>query len=108
MTCTSVLLKTCTFSSQKPLHYLESFLFSLFSSSAMHISISGTLVYLLLLFRWFEFTVIAQGTGNFDWQFKTLPFGNFLSNLDTRDLKAHPRTHFGHLYMSLSDGSRTV
>ena len=33
---------------------------------------------------------------NYDWQFGTLPFGLFGSNLDTMDLETYPRTYSGH------------
>ena len=33
--------------------------------------------------------------GNYDWQFGTLPFGLFGSNLDTMGLETYPRTYSG-------------
>ena len=40
--------------------------------------------------------LIASRTANYDWSFRTLPFGLFWSNLDTRDLETYPRTYSGH------------
>ena len=40
--------------------------------------------------------LIASLMTNYDWPFGTLPFGLFLSNLDTRDLETYPRTYSGH------------
>ena len=46
---------------------------------------------------------------NYDWPFRTVPFGFFLSNFYTRDLKTYPRTYYGHfLNKLLFDDSRTV
>ena len=39
--------------------------------------------------------LIAYRLGNYDWQFGTLPFGLFWSNLDTMDLETYPRTYCG-------------
>ena len=36
---------------------------------------------------------IGSGVANYDWQFGTLPFGIFWSNLD---LETYPRTYSGH------------
>ena len=36
--------------------------------------------------------LIASLATNYDWPFRTLPFGLFCSNLDTRDLEIYPRT----------------
>ena len=40
--------------------------------------------------------LIASRAANYDWPFRTLPFGLFGSNLDTRDLETYPRTYSGH------------
>ena len=40
--------------------------------------------------------LIASRVRNYDWQFGTLPFGLFGSNLDTMDLETYPRTYSGH------------
>ena len=40
--------------------------------------------------------LIASRMTNYDWQFGTLPFGLFGSNLDTMDLETYPRTYSGH------------
>ena len=40
--------------------------------------------------------LLAQCMTNYDWPFGTLPFGPFLSYLDTVDLKTDPRTYSGH------------
>ena len=40
--------------------------------------------------------LIGSGVGNYDWQFGTLPFGLFGSNLDTMDLETYPRIYSGH------------
>ena len=39
--------------------------------------------------------LIASRSANYDWQFGTLPFGLFGSNLDTMDLETYPRTYSG-------------
>ena len=39
--------------------------------------------------------LIGSGVGNYDWQFGTLPFGIFGSNLDTMGLETYPRTYSG-------------
>ena len=39
--------------------------------------------------------LIASCAANYDWPFRTLPFGLFGSNLDTRDLETYPRTYSG-------------
>ena len=39
--------------------------------------------------------LIGSRVGNYDWQFGTLPFGIFWSNLDTMDLETYPRTYSG-------------
>ena len=39
--------------------------------------------------------LIGSGVANYDWQFGTLPFGLFGSNLDTMDLETYPRTYSG-------------
>ena len=53
--------------------------------------------------------LIASRVRNFDWQFGTLPFGIFWSNLDTMGLETYPRTYSGHFWhMSLFDDSRAV
>ena len=36
--------------------------------------------------------LIAYQLGNYDWQFGTLPFGIFWSNLDIMDLETYSRT----------------
>ena len=50
------------------------------------------------LFRWFKNLnhLIGSRMTNYDWQFGTLPFGLFGSNLDTMDLETYPRTYSGH------------
>ena len=40
--------------------------------------------------------LIGSRMTNYDWQFGTLPFGLFGSNLDTMDLETYPRTYSGH------------
>ena len=40
--------------------------------------------------------LIASRAANYNWQFGALPFGFFLSNLDTRDLETYPRIYSGH------------
>ena len=52
----------------------------------------------LVIFRWFKFLnhLIGSGVANYDWQFGTLPFGIFWSNLDTMGLETYPRTYSGH------------
>ena len=40
--------------------------------------------------------LIGSRMGNYDWQFGTLPFGLFGSNLDTMGLETYPRTYSGH------------
>ena len=40
--------------------------------------------------------LIGSHMTNYDWQFGTLPFGIFWSNLDTMDLETYPRTYSGH------------
>ena len=40
--------------------------------------------------------LIESRMTNYDWPFGTLPFGLFGSNLDTRHLKAYPRTYSSH------------
>ena len=46
---------------------------------------------------------------NYNWPFRTLPFGIFVSNLDTSDLVTYPRTNFSHfLDMSLYNDSRAI
>ena len=53
--------------------------------------------------------LIGSRVTNYDWPFETLPFGIFVSNLDTRDLETYPRTYSGHFWnMSLFDDSRAV
>ena len=53
--------------------------------------------------------LIASRVGNYDWQFGTLPFGLFWSDLDTMDLETYPRTYSGQFsHMSLFDDSRAV
>ena len=53
--------------------------------------------------------LIGSGVANYDWQFGTLPFGLFGSNLDTMDLETYPRTYSGHFWhMSLFDDFRAV
>ena len=39
--------------------------------------------------------LIGSRVTNYDWQFGTLPFGLFWSNLDTMDLETYPRTYSG-------------
>ena len=64
------------------------------------------------VFRWFKFTLKPPnriGRGNYNWQFGTLSFGIFWSNLDTMDLETYPRTYSGQFWhMSLFDDSRAV
>ena len=53
--------------------------------------------------------LIASRVGNYDWQFGTLPFGIFGSNLDTMGLETYPRTYSGQFWhMSLFDNFRAV
>ena len=40
--------------------------------------------------------LIASHVTNYDFPFRTLPFGLFGSNLDTRDLETYPSTYSGH------------
>ena len=40
--------------------------------------------------------LIGSGVANYDWQFGTLPFRIFWSNLDTMGLETYPRTYSGH------------
>ena len=40
--------------------------------------------------------LIGSGMTNYNWQFGTLPFGIFWSNLDTMDLETYPGTYSGH------------
>ena len=40
--------------------------------------------------------LIGSRMANYDWQFGTLPFGLFGSNLDTMDLETYRRTYSGH------------
>ena len=39
--------------------------------------------------------LIGSRVTNYDWQFGTLPFGLFGSNLDTMGLETYPRTYYG-------------
>ena len=39
--------------------------------------------------------LIGSCMTNYDWQFGTLTFGIFWSNLDTMDLETYPRTYSG-------------
>ena len=39
---------------------------------------------------------IASCAANYDWPFRTLPFGFLRSNLDTKDLETYPKTYSGH------------
>ena len=39
--------------------------------------------------------LIGSRVTNYDWQFGTLPFGLFWSNLDTMDLETYARTYSG-------------
>ena len=53
--------------------------------------------------------LIESRMTNYDWPFRTLPFGLFGSNLDTRDLETYPRTYSGHFWnMSIFGDSRAV
>ena len=53
--------------------------------------------------------LIGSRVTNYDWPFRTLPFGLFGSDLDTRDLETYPRTYSGHFCnMSIFDNSRAV
>ena len=53
--------------------------------------------------------LIASRMTNYDWQFGTLPFGLFGSNLDTMGLETYPRTYSGQFWhMSLFDDFRAV
>ena len=53
--------------------------------------------------------LIGSDVANYDWQFGTLPFGLFGSNLDTMDLETYPRTYSGQFWhMSLFDDFRAV
>ena len=53
--------------------------------------------------------LIGSGVANYNWQFGTLPFGLFGSNLDTMGLETYPRTYSGHFWhMSLFDDFRAV
>ena len=53
--------------------------------------------------------LIESRLANYNWPFRTLPFGLFGSNLDTRGLETYPRTYFGHFWnMSNFDDSRAV
>ena len=64
---------------------------------------------LCILFRWFQFILIASCMANYDWPFGTLSSGLFCSNLDTRDLETYPRTYSGHFWnMSLFDNFRAI
>ena len=56
-------------------------------------------------FRWFKFTLELKFTLNhlttpcaatFNWPFRTLSFGIFVSNLNTKDFKTLSRIYFGH------------
>ena len=71
-----------------------------------------SLMFLLVLFWWFKFTLkhlITLHMTNYNWPFGTLPVGLFWSNLDTMDLETYPRTYSGHfLNMSLFDNSRAI
>ena len=53
--------------------------------------------------------LIASRMTNYDWQFGTLPFGIFWSNLGTMGLETYARTYNCHFWhMSLFDDSRAV
>ena len=46
---------------------------------------------------------------NYNWPFRTLPFGSFWSNLDTRDPKEYPKTYSGNFWnMSPFESSRAM
>ena len=51
--------------------------------------------------------LIGSRVRNYDWQFGTLPFRLFGSNLDTMDLETYPRTYsgdFGHMSLLTAPG----